>query len=43
MAAELKIVVDATEELYVVDVITFNAAGNITSIRAYMAEVILEK
>lgn len=36
VAAELKIVVDATEELYVVDVITFNAEGKITSIRAYL-------
>ena len=36
VAAELKITVDATEELYVVDVITFNPKGQITSIRAYL-------
>ncbi|HAA15543.1 MAG TPA: hypothetical protein DCE41_29095 [Cytophagales bacterium] len=36
VAAELKIVVDNTEELYVVDVITFTSAGKIASIRAYL-------
>ena len=36
VAVELKIVVDASEELYVVDVITFNDEGNINSIRAYL-------
>lgn len=36
VAAELKIVVNAIEELYVVDVITFNKLGQITSIRAYL-------
>ena len=36
VAAELKIVVNATEELYVVDVISFNDQGLITSIRAYL-------
>lgn len=36
VAAELKIVVDELEELYVVDVITFNEKGLITSIRAYL-------
>lgn len=36
VAAELKINVDKTEELYVVDVITFNAQGQIASIRAYL-------
>lgn len=35
VAAELKIIVDRTEELYVVDVITFNVKGKIISIRAY--------
>jgi len=35
VAAELKIIVDQNEELYVVDVITFNKAGQIQSIRAY--------
>ncbi|MEO0902900.1 MAG: nuclear transport factor 2 family protein [Bacteroidota bacterium] len=35
VAAELKITVDVTEELYVVDIITFNAEGQISSIRAY--------
>ena len=35
VAAELKITVDKTEELYVVDVITFNQEGKIVSIRAY--------
>jgi len=36
VAAELKITVDATEELYVVDVITINTEGKIKSIRAYL-------
>ena len=36
VAAELKIVIDHTEELYVTDVITFNQSGKITSIRAYV-------
>ncbi|NKI33539.1 nuclear transport factor 2 family protein [Croceivirga thetidis] len=35
VAAELKILVNGTEELYVVDVITFNAEGKVISIRAY--------
>ncbi len=36
VAAELKINVDNTEELYVVDVIVFNSEGQIESIRAYL-------
>ena len=36
VAAELKIIVDSTEQLYVVDVITINSAGKISSIRAYL-------
>jgi len=36
VAAELKITVDSTEILYVVDVITFNQKGQIQSIRAYL-------
>ena len=36
VAAELKITVDDSEELYVVDVITFNSEGQIESIRAYL-------
>jgi len=36
VALELKITVDSTEELYVVDVITINSEGKITSIRAYL-------
>ena len=36
VAAELKITVDNTEELYVVDVISFNSANQIRSIRAYL-------
>ena len=36
VAAELKITVDAVEELFVVDVITFNSSGKIASIRAYL-------
>lgn len=35
VAAELKITVDKTEELYVVDVISFNSNDQIESIRAY--------
>lgn len=35
VAAELKITVDKTEKLYVVDVITFDSKGQIASIRAY--------
>lgn len=36
VAAELKITIDSKEELYVVDVITFNAESKIESIRAYL-------
>ena len=36
IAAELKITVDQSEELYVVDVITFDNASKIASIRAYL-------
>ncbi|MFC4633217.1 nuclear transport factor 2 family protein [Dokdonia ponticola] len=36
VAAELKITIDATEELYVVDVITIDTASKIASIRAYL-------
>lgn len=36
VAAELKITVDTTEVLYVVDVVTFNAEGKIKAIRAYL-------
>ena len=36
VAAELKIIVDQQEILYVVDVITFDADGKIKSIRAYL-------
>jgi ketosteroid isomerase-like protein len=36
VAAELKITIDATEELYVVDVITINSESKIASIRAYL-------
>ena len=36
VAAELKIVVDSSEVLFVVDVITLNEKGKITSIRAYL-------
>ncbi|MEL6813167.1 MAG: nuclear transport factor 2 family protein [Bacteroidota bacterium] len=36
VAAELKITVDASEELYVVDVIEINPKGKIHSIRAYL-------
>jgi len=43
VAAELKINVDNSEELYVVDVITFNAHGKIESIRAYLGRGDKEK
>ena len=36
VAAELKITVDSTEELYVVDIITIDSEGKIKSIRAYL-------
>ncbi|TMU57123.1 nuclear transport factor 2 family protein [Flagellimonas algicola] len=36
VAAELKITVNTTEELYVVDVITFDTHQKIKSIRAYL-------
>ena len=36
VAAELKIIVDKTEELYVVDVLRFNSEGQIESTRAYL-------
>ncbi len=36
VAAELKITVDETEELFVVDVITFDSNSKIVSIRAYL-------
>ena len=36
VTGELRIVVDETEVLYVVDVITFNIEGKIKSIRAYL-------
>ena len=36
VAAELKIVVDQVEELYVVDVVTFDTSHKIQSIRAYL-------
>ena len=36
VAAELKITVDQTEELYVVDVISFNEEYKIKAIRAYL-------
>lgn len=36
VAAELKIVVDQYEELYVVDVVSFNADGKINAIHAYL-------
>lgn len=36
VAGELCIVVDKTEVLYVVDVVTFNSEGLIQSIRAYL-------
>ena len=36
LAAELKITVDGSEELFVVDVISVNEANKINSIRAYL-------
>ncbi len=36
VAGELRILIDGTTELRVVDVITFDPAGKITSIRAYL-------
>lgn len=36
MAGELRIVVDGTIEMYVVDVISFDSNGKIKSIRAYL-------
>jgi hypothetical protein len=36
VAGELKIVVNEQEELYVIDILTFNPAGQISSIRAYL-------
>ena len=36
VAAELKITVDKSEELFVVDVISFNSENQISSIRAYL-------
>ena len=36
VAGELKIVVDTTDELHVVDVVTFAPDGRIASIRAYL-------
>lgn len=36
VVGELKIIVNASEVLYVVDVVTFNDAGKIVSIRAYI-------
>ncbi len=36
VAGELKIVVDSTEVLHVVDVVSFNADGKIDSIHAYL-------
>jgi ketosteroid isomerase-like protein len=36
VASELKITIDSTEELYVVDVISINSNGKIKSIRAYL-------
>jgi hypothetical protein len=38
IAGELRILVDRTIELQVVDVITFNSAGKIASIRAYLGK-----
>ena len=37
VAAELKITVNTTEVLYVVEVITINSDGKIKSIRAYLS------
>ncbi|WP_281542807.1 nuclear transport factor 2 family protein [Maribacter aestuarii] len=36
LAAELKITINDSEELYVVDVISINSDGKISSIRAYL-------
>ena len=36
VAGELKITLDATTKLFVVDVIAFNADGRIRSVRAYL-------
>lgn len=36
VAAELKIILNQSEELYVIDVITLNLEGKISSIRAYV-------
>ncbi|CAA0354175.1 conserved hypothetical protein [Alteromonas infernus] len=36
VSGELKIVVNETEVLFVVDVVTFNSDGLISSIRAYL-------
>jgi steroid delta-isomerase len=36
VAGELKIVVDGTTELYVVDVVAFDREGRIKAIRAYL-------
>ena len=36
VAAELRIVIDGTVELRVVDVVSFDASGRITAIRAYL-------
>lgn len=36
LAGELRIVVDKTEVLYVVDVLSFNEHGQISAIRAYL-------
>ncbi|NQX78084.1 nuclear transport factor 2 family protein [Gilvibacter sp.] len=38
VVAELKIVVNDTEELFVVDVMQFNAQGQIKAIRAYLGK-----
>lgn len=36
VAAELKIIVNNTDELYVIDVITINSAGKINSVKAFI-------
>lgn len=36
IAAELKIVIDGAQELFVVDVVDFNKQGNIIAIRAFL-------
>lgn len=36
VTAELKIVIDNKEELYVIDVITINLEGKISSIKAFV-------